>query len=178
MNSEFAPSQLEELRNLATQVARRFGLSPAQSEDVAQKTLLALIESKSPVESPRAWVYTVARRQCFSTRRAERGLVGLFSEHEQKCMPSVDLRLDLHFVARRLSETSRRIVFQRALAGSSLNELSEQTGLSLSTLKRRLQHARGVFDRALHPFEKGEQAPAPYRSSNRLADVVAIAAQG
>lgn len=149
MREDIKCEEIMHLRALARSAARRSGLDEQHAEDVAQETLIALLESSKPVESPAAWVYTVARRASFLTIRRERRLKLQKLEDEPCSDFGLDERVELQRLVRRISKSSQGVVFQRAVEGYSVQEVVVRTGLSASTIKRRMARARGVIERML-----------------------------
>lgn len=141
---------LVKLRNRAKLVAKRVGLVEVEAEDVAQNALLALIQ-KEEVQSPTAWVVTVALRGALGVirRRARHSrlaqLAFLDCSHAGETCEMSDLLPDLSRTLDRLGHLEREIFLSRELNLCTLDDLSVRTGLSISTLKRRLDRTRRLI---------------------------------
>lgn len=142
--------QLLKLRNRARIVARRAGALESEAEDVAQEALLSLIQSED-VRSPIAWVVTVAYRstqQIIRTRMRRKRLahrVEIESQPTQRADEPSDLLPDLARILDGLSKIEREVFLSHELRLCTMEELSVQTGLSVSTLKRKLDRTRRRF---------------------------------
>ena len=134
-------SELGHLRAVARRVARRSGLGDALSEDVAQRTLLALIESPRPVSAHSSWVYTVARRTSFRVARQQRETSNAIPEQAARWVDS-EACIDVQRVVARLPSVSREVLARRAFRDMSIAEIARDTGLSPSTVKLRLANVR------------------------------------
>lgn len=144
---------LLQLRTRAKVIARRLGLIDVEAEDVAQNTLLALIQDCN-VLSPNAWVATVAlrgaqgviRRRIRNTRLTER------IQTEWELMLNRDnpwdLLPDLTQVLQSLGQLERDVFLSQELNLCTWAELSVETGLSIPTLKRRMNRTRRLIRRS------------------------------
>jgi RNA polymerase sigma factor (sigma-70 family) len=149
-SAPYDENDLVKFRDRAKLVAQRFGLVEAEAEDVAQNTLLALIQNEQ-VQSPTAWVITVAlrgamgviRRRARHTQLAQLAL--LDCSHAANACEMSDLLPDLARTLERLGQLEREIFLSRELNLYTFDDLSVRTGLSISTLKRRLFRARRLI---------------------------------
>lgn len=147
-NAAYDEELLRTLRDRAKRTAIRAGLVDVEAEDVAQNALLALIQCDKDVRSPTAWVVTVALRgaQSLIRRRGVRSRLSHRVEAEHHTWRSVekslDLLPDLAKILRGLGQLERDVFLSRELDLCTMDELSVRTGVSTSTLKRRLERAR------------------------------------
>lgn len=138
------------LRNRAKRVAQRVGLVEVEAEDVAQNALLALIQEKQ-VHSPTAWIITVALRGALGVirrrvRHWELSQVAFVDcVHTGEICEMSDFLPDLSRRLERLGDVERDILLCRELNLCTLDDLSARTGLSVSTLRRRLGRARRLI---------------------------------
>ena len=66
---------VDRYRRLVCSVAKRYGLSDADADDVAQNVFMALFRKLGAIRNPSllpAWLRTAARRECFHTFRQSR----------------------------------------------------------------------------------------------------------
>ena len=147
---------LSSLLSLAFRVARREGLGVADAEDVSSVTVLSYLEVATKVERPSAWVFFVARRKAWALRR--RSVVRTKYEAEQLSFladaqaahsESIETLLDLEAALDALGPIERVAVLWRDLAEESLGAIADTTGLSVKTIKRRLEKGRASLQRSL-----------------------------
>ena len=147
---------LGELLNLARFTALREGLSRADAEDVASVVVIRYTEAKEVIRSPSAWVRIVARRAAWSVMRGLRRRLPVEDYQLSEVAPGEHLgdlaqerRLDVRAALFSLSEETREIVCLRDVAGEDLGAIAEGTGLSESTVRRRLNAGRASLQRSL-----------------------------
>lgn len=147
------------LRRVAYLAASSRGLRPADADDVAQHTLLQLMMVQDQVQSPAGWVRIVAQRASAAlVKTGERWLSledtgpptsGLRPKAAAAPSPAFDLLLDIDRALGRLPATFREVWLDRSLERYSFDELAVRTGLSRSTLSRRVRRSRRMLRAAL-----------------------------
>jgi len=126
-------------------------------DDLVQETFLLVIRRSSTLRDPRAlrsFVVGVAIRVARNElrKRAVRRWVGLGGDTpvEGLCSPHDPVLADsvrrLYRALDRLEPEGRVLFVLRRVEGHELPELAEATGLSLSTVKRRLARAEARFE--------------------------------
>ena len=118
--------------------------SSQEAEDVMQDTFLKIWTNAGEYEAkgkPLAWVFTIARNQCYMRfrERKNRGEIGLEEiegrENGQDCQ-EIELapeRQQLLWALSRLKEEDRQVVLLYAAAGMKHREIASVLGLPLST---------------------------------------------
>jgi RNA polymerase sigma-70 factor (ECF subfamily) len=160
--SAFQRIYVQEWRDLCAFLRARFGAGPPDPEDVAQQAFLKLGErpADQALESPRAFVFRVAinltlddrRRQ----RRVDRSLVASGPELsppedpglEQALIAKDDLKL-LEQVIAGLPERHRRYLAANRIEGLSFAEIARRQGVSESLVRKTIDEAAAVCQRAL-----------------------------
>lgn len=143
---------LHQLRIRAKVIARRAGLVEVEAEDVAQNALLALIQNWE-VLSPCAWITTVALRGAQEVIRQRMRNARFAGRIQTECElmsnrdKPWDLLPDIAQTLTNLGQLEKDIFLSQELSLCTWPELSIQTGLSISTLKRRLERTRRLIRR-------------------------------
>ncbi|MEM7607698.1 MAG: RNA polymerase sigma factor [Myxococcota bacterium] len=138
------------------QVARILGASDGDVEDVVQKVFLAVLEGanrfrgQSKVSS---WIMGIAVRRALDeararTRRARWAKVGQFFGMSQQDAP-VHVRGEAEHYLRVLTPEQRAVFLLKEVEGYTFQEISEMSGIGVSTLHARLKAARRRLDTAL-----------------------------
>jgi len=140
-------TDLIRLRRIAVGVATRFGLKRHAAEDIAQRTLLALLEAEEPPHSPTSWVFTVARRNSSAFVRKEARYVIPGEVDISAKGPTSDERIDLKKALFRLDHEERNVWLRRNLEDSTVDEVSLTMGISESTVKRRTRRSQARLER-------------------------------
>lgn len=151
----FQSARLTELLELAFRVARGQGLSPVDAEDVSSLTMLSYLEAEN-VRQPIAWVCAVARRQVWSLRR-KRAVRSKFAVEELNIVEELQSRspwslenlLDVKDALDALGPAERTAVIGRDLRGESLLEIADTSGVSVSTIARKLKRGHASLQRSL-----------------------------
>ena len=130
--------------HLRAYYVRRLGSGrAADAEDLLQETLIAMHARRSTYDTTRpftAWVHAIARYKLIdyfrrARRRAEEPLDdadALFSVSDSN---SVEARIDVERLLRRLPEKSRRLVRDVKIQGLSTAEAAERNAMSESAVK-------------------------------------------
>ncbi|WP_328851326.1 RNA polymerase sigma factor [Micromonospora globbae] len=139
----------------------RWGTSRHEAEDVAQEAMHAALMSWPTVQSPKAFVRTVAHRilhrgwqvaereACAARRVAQDAMVEAFDANEDR---SEYLRM-----LRALPE-AQRVVFELYHDGYSYAEISEITGQQRETVRSNVRHARRKLVRMMDPESTRREA--------------------
>jgi RNA polymerase sigma factor (sigma-70 family) len=137
---------------MATRMARCWTGNGADIEDLSQEALLRALESFSELREPTAligWLQVVLRRSMnrdVRSVRRKRPLMTGGSDPEvlqsSDAMPDVcvDLRLMMARLER-MPEEERRCLWLRRAEGFRIEEIADETALSVSTIQRRLRVA-------------------------------------
>ena len=137
---------------LAKQVARRNAGHGMDAEDLSQEALLRAVECFSSLRDPSAlvnWLQVVVRRAVIHGSRRVRHRRPLLSGGDdpdvlpaREALPDfqVDVRLLLGLLEG-LSEEERRCLWLRRGEGWRIEEIAEETALSVSTIHRRVRAA-------------------------------------
>jgi RNA polymerase sigma factor (sigma-70 family) len=131
------------------------------AEDILQDVFFQFVGNSQPIEQVTAWLFTVARNKIIDKKRkhktesledvfyAKEGDLAfdwtdIFSEEAEN--PETDyLRSlfweELNAALAELPEEQRTVFVQNELDGTSFNDISEQTGVSVNTLLSRKRYA-------------------------------------
>lgn len=131
---------------------RKSGFGRDQAEDAASEAMTCAYESWSQIESPRAWVRTVAYRiACSQAKRAHeeapRALAGGWVTSIQDDIDDIDVveaaeeRDELLGLLQQLPG-QQRLVMAWHLDGFRTKEISEGLGMPPATVRSTLRHAR------------------------------------
>jgi RNA polymerase sigma factor (sigma-70 family) len=138
--------------DVAKQVARRSAGRGIEADDLSQEALLVAVESFSSLRDPSAlvkWLQVLVRRSAVHSARRVRLKRPLLSGGDDPAMlPSLDTPPDFQVDVRLLlglleclSEEERRCVWLRRGEGWRIEEIAEETALSISTINRRVRTA-------------------------------------
>jgi RNA polymerase sigma-70 factor, ECF subfamily len=121
-----------------------------EAEDVVQEAFArAVLNSRAllAVESPEAWVRTVAVNQARSRWRRVRRLAGLLPDLVVDPLPGDDdaARLDLVAALRTLPAAQREAIALHHLAGLPVHEVAATLGVPTGTVKARLARGRAAL---------------------------------
>jgi RNA polymerase sigma-70 factor, ECF subfamily len=137
---------------LARQVARRCAVSGIDADDLSQEALLHAIESFSSLRDPSAlvsWLQVVVRRSAIhDAQRVRQKRPPLSGGDDPDVLPSlealpdfqVDVRLLLALLED-LTEEERCCLWLRRGEGWRIDEIVQETELSISTIRRRIRTA-------------------------------------
>ena len=137
---------------VARQVARRWAGSGLEADDLSQEALLRAVESFSSLRDPAAlvnWLQMVVRRSANHDARRGRRKRPLWSGgSDPEVLPSLEALPDFHVDVRLLltlldglSEEERNCLWLRRAEGWRIEEIASETGLSVSTIRRRVRTA-------------------------------------
>ncbi|MES1177096.1 MAG: sigma-70 family RNA polymerase sigma factor [Myxococcales bacterium] len=137
---------------MATRMARCWTGNGADVDDLSQEALLCALESFSELREPSAligWLQVVLRRSMnrdVRSVRRKRPLMTGGSDPEvleaRDALP--DVRVDLRLMMARLErmpEEERQCLWLRRAEGFRIEEIANETALSVSTIQRRLRVA-------------------------------------
>jgi RNA polymerase sigma factor (sigma-70 family) len=130
-------------RSLVGIVAARLGRSRAMVEDGCQQAWAILARRPDVLDgpAPRAWLVTVAVRECLAeTRGAADPLDGAREPLATPLEDVIDAREALRMVA--ALRPVRRRVFARRLAGLSYAEIAAEQGLTYTNVNRQITESR------------------------------------
>ncbi len=168
---------IRQLRQLAYQVARRFGFSHADAEDLAQEAMVDLLQrSGEPLVTPGAWVRVVTRRKAgaaFRRGKREAPLDSVAAVGPADCAAeSVPARIDLAHALDGLPRRQRDLLLGYYWLGLDLTHLSRALGLGLGNAKVLLHRARGALRAALADYDAEAMIPALAATANSQPDAV------
>lgn len=163
--------------------ARSLGVGDAAVPDVVQEVFITAyhrIDHLDPQVSPRAWLYTVARRVAFRVRRsAARGVrrESALRQLPQRNEPHAreEAAIDLACLLDELDDPQREAFVMADLLGMTGPEMADQIGVPLDTVYSRLRLARGrlqrvaqanTIERAIH---HARRPPDPQQSRRSWA---------
>lgn len=117
-------------------------------EDVVQETLITASRRLGDLREAEAfasWMFRIVKRECNRMRRGWRLLTN--QEIDEAIQPittpePMEMRIAAGRALSMLPEHYRDILLMRDVDGLSLNEISEQLGMSLTATKSRLHRAR------------------------------------
>lgn len=130
--------------------------SRAGAEDAVQEALIRAWQQRVPLESPVAWITTVALNLSRSTAR--RVLAERRARSKMPPAVSPDLSGDVVDVQRALEELTRRqreVTVLRYYAGMDVAEIAATLSVTEGTVKTLLHRAREVLARRLGDVEAG-----------------------
>ena len=123
---------------------------PTRAQDLVQETLLRAWRHPQAFDpglgSPRAWLYTVARRIVIDESRSARSRRETVTDHvpDRPVPDTADLVVDRVLVAealKRLSPEHRAVLRECYFRGSSVAEAAETLGIAPGTVKSRTHYA-------------------------------------
>jgi RNA polymerase sigma-70 factor (ECF subfamily) len=123
---------------------RRLGSGrAADAEDLLQETLIAMHARRSTYDTSRpftAWVHAIARYKLIdhfrrNLRRAEEPLDDVDSLFSSSDSNSIDAKIDVDRLLRRLPEKTRRLVRDVKISGLSTVEAAQRNKISESAVK-------------------------------------------
>lgn len=160
--SAFQRVYVQEWRDLCAFLRARFGAGPPDPEDVAQQAFLRLGErpADQPLESPRAFIFRVAINLTLDERRREQRVdrsvaasaenLGLSGEPslERALIAKNELRL-LEKIVAGLPERHRLYLAANRIEGQSFAEIARRQGVSEALVRKTVDEAAAVCQRAL-----------------------------
>ena len=135
--------------------------SSQEAEDVLQDTFLKIwtcAGEYQPKGKPLAWVFTIARNQCYMRfrerkSRGEIGLEELEGREEGRDCPQIEQapeRQQLLWALSQLKEEDRQVVLLYAAAGMKHREIAQSLGLPLATelakYSRSMKRLQGMLE--------------------------------
>lgn len=125
----------------------------------------------STLDNPLAWVRTVAWRLAVSHFRrvavAERALRALRVRSDQLPAAAVDEALDVQNALRQLSPEQRRALVLHDMCGMTMEQVADETGVTIGTVKSRLSRGRAALTRVLGPAYFGQESVVLEREEGR-----------
>ncbi|MDI6097026.1 SigE family RNA polymerase sigma factor [Actinoplanes sp. NEAU-A12] len=124
--------------------------SRAEAEDCVQDAFLKAFDRwdhVSRLESPEAWVRTVALRLSSNRRRKARNMFKALTRHgppRDEPSPEAD-QVDVARALRRVSTGQRQVVVLHYLVGLGVDEIARELRVAPGTVKSRLSRARVVL---------------------------------
>jgi len=133
----------------------QYVLKPEDVEDILQETFLKSLEAsrKSAINSPKSYLFIVARNLIFKRlKRKSRDMMREISSIDEQYLKSNDVPADVNLhqkrkmeafiaVTNQLPPQSRRVFLMRKLLGMSQLEISQELGISKSTVERHITNA-------------------------------------
>ncbi|MBL4855237.1 MAG: sigma-70 family RNA polymerase sigma factor [Robiginitomaculum sp.] len=133
----------------------RYLLNPEDVEDILQETFLkSLVASRQKdILSPRSYLFIVARNLMFGKlRKKSRDIMKEIGEIDERYLASNDVPADISLhqkqkmtafitATNQLPSQCRRVFLMRKLMGLSQVEISQELGISKSTVERHITNA-------------------------------------
>jgi RNA polymerase sigma-70 factor (ECF subfamily) len=126
------------------------------AEDAVQEVFLRLMSQRLRSDKVRAWLYRAVRNAAIDRQRLEKRQHRLQQRQAAEQVPSLqsgaDDLMDAALAEKELSELpaeQREVVVLRVWGEMTFGEISEVTGLSISTLFSRYQTALAVMRKAM-----------------------------
>lgn len=125
-----------------------------KARDLAQETFIRIFKHAAGYRTTTrftTWLYHIARNIARDELRARRRRPMIHSdevvaaEATEGDTDAAELRETVLIVLRRLSARDRRLLVMRDLKGMTYEEIANQTGMALGTVKSGLSRARGRF---------------------------------
>ncbi|NLY88882.1 MAG: sigma-70 family RNA polymerase sigma factor [Firmicutes bacterium] len=119
-------------------------------EDVLQETFLAVYQNLhkiAEVNSPKAWILTIARHKLVDQLRKKR-LIEVELNERMEVDPGPD-HLFIHQLLCHLDETARTILYGLYVEQLTCSELAEILGIPVGTVKSKAHTARSVLQNKL-----------------------------
>ena len=134
--------------------------SPQDAEEVLQDTFVKLYhharEFSPQIHAPRAFIYTIARRECLNRIRARQSRpqnAGLdLAEHDHLAstpFSDPENRVTVDHAMHHLNELDQHLIQDSFYKGYTHDELSSRYHLPLGTIKTRLRRALSAMKKAL-----------------------------
>jgi len=145
---------------VARQLARRWAGKGLDADDLSQEALLRAVESFSSLRDPSAlvnWLQMVVRRSVnHDARKGRRKRPLLSGGSDPEILPSLDALPDFQVDVRLLlalldglPEEERCCIWLRRAEGWRIQEIASETGLSISTIRRRVRAAENSLMKRL-----------------------------
>jgi RNA polymerase sigma-70 factor, ECF subfamily len=158
VRAPLAPEEFDDLyaRSFHRLVGQIYAMTGnvAEAQDVVQEAFVRAWDKRTDLtlmESPEAWVRTVAGRLAVSRwRRAHTGLKAVFRHGTPEAVPSPGPdRTALVSALREIPEHQRRAIVLHYLCDLSVAEVAAETGAPEGTVKARLARGRAALARSL-----------------------------
>ncbi len=160
MDKEEFIKKLLEYKDTVFRVALSYTKNLSDAEDISQEVFLKLYSLKSIPENPeqlKAWLIRVTinkskdllKSNWFSKRSDETNIAQQFSMNESQS--------EILETVLSLPEKYKIVIHLYYYEGYSINEISEITGVKISTLQSRLQRGRKLLKKKLKEEEIYEQ---------------------
>jgi RNA polymerase sigma factor (sigma-70 family) len=147
-------------RRCVTEARRRYRLSEADAQDVAQETLLRAWRSRSTLQDAsrfEPWLLAICRREALRHISAHARLPSL--ELREDDAPSrndtaaADDRLTLRDVVSRLTPTDKRVLWLRFAEDLDHRQVAQRLGLTENAVRIRTHRLRGRLTNLAPPLE-------------------------
>jgi RNA polymerase sigma-70 factor (ECF subfamily) len=156
-------SLVAEWEPLVRRVVRRLISDPFDADDVIQESLLsALLRMGQLRDAGRSaqWLSSIARNAAVSCIREPR-VQCLLDDVADATLPEGDsqvarMRLLVRVATANLSAMRREAIIQHYYRGLSYVETADATGVSVDTVRSRLQKARNALKEAIHTMAQGK----------------------
>ncbi len=148
----------EQRARLLAYARSRFGIEPADAEDLLQETALELLRHRSVVRSPKGFTFRIFHVQCcrfLETRRARRRVFDSAPVTPETLCDTTGVettrrRVELRSMLRTISSSCRKILLTYYVEGRSLQETAQAIPLPYSgvwsTISGCLRRLRACLD--------------------------------
>lgn len=149
---------LKTARPRLERVLRHFEIPPEDAEDILQDAQLTLLYKWDKIRSPESWLIGTVKKKCIMYWRKRRGslcdavdtaILELVSVPQAPDQEKTELSCDLNRVLSRLSTRCRSLLQLRYGLGYGPNEVAEQMGYRVSSIRKVTNRCLAALTRQL-----------------------------
>lgn len=149
---------LKAARPRLERVLRHFEIPPEDAEDILQDAQLTLLYKWDKIHSPESWLIGTIKKKCIMYWRKRRGslcdavdtaILELVSVPQPPEQERTELSCDLNRVLSRLSSRCRSLLKLRYGLGYGPNEVAEQMGYRVSSIRKVTNRCLAALTRQL-----------------------------
>jgi RNA polymerase sigma factor (sigma-70 family) len=149
---------LKTARPRLERVLRHFEIPPEDAEDILQDAQLTLLYKWDKIRSPESWLIGTVKKKCIMYWRKRRGslcdavdtaILELVSVPQPPEQERTELSCDLNRVLARLSVRCRSLLKLRYGLGYGPNEVAEQMGYRVSSIRKVTNRCLAALTRQL-----------------------------
>lgn len=150
MDDPWLTSQVERWGGALVRYTATYTGSLDLAQDATQEAFLRLLEwrARHPLaELQPAWLFTVAQHAAVDLLRRRRADKWSIPETDSSPNDAIIARIDVQRILKRMSPGDRECLLLFYFADMSITDIADQIGVSISTVKMRLNRARKRFER-------------------------------